>query len=78
MSGKPAPKTGGVYKLTLTANNGVNPNATQRFTLTVDQAPAYKSAATTTFHEGAVDTLHVSTFGDPTPGKITMTGTGWW
>ncbi|MCB0156435.1 MAG: hypothetical protein KDF65_16680, partial [Anaerolineae bacterium] len=37
--GTPAAGTAGVYNLVLTANNGVNPNATQNFTLTVRNGP---------------------------------------
>jgi large repetitive protein len=35
LSGTPAAGTGGVYHVTFTASNGVSPNATQNFTLTV-------------------------------------------
>ena len=44
LSGTPAAGTGGVYALTFTAANGVLPNATQAFTLTVNEAPAITSA----------------------------------
>src|SRR5262249_44211090 len=37
LSGTPAAGTGGSYPITITAANGVNPNATQTFTLTVNQ-----------------------------------------
>ena len=40
LSGTPDPGTGGTYPLTLSAANGVQPDATQSFTLTVNQAPA--------------------------------------
>ena len=36
LAGTPAAGTGGTYPLTITAANGVAPNATQSFTLTVD------------------------------------------
>lgn len=36
--------SGGLYPVTITAANGVNPNATQSFVLTVNQAPAITSA----------------------------------
>ncbi len=39
LSGTPAAGTGGTYPITITAANGLSPNATQSFTLTVDQAP---------------------------------------
>ena len=45
LSGTPAAATGGTYAITFTASNGTLPNATQNFTLTVNQAPAFSSAA---------------------------------
>ena len=39
LSGTPALLTNGTYPLSLTANNGVAPNATQAFTLTVKSGP---------------------------------------
>ena len=39
VSGTPAAGTGGVYQLTITASNGVSPDATQSFTLTVQGPP---------------------------------------
>ena len=41
LSGTPAAGTGGTYPITITATNGVSPDATQTFTLTVDQAAAH-------------------------------------
>lgn len=37
LSGTPAPGTGGIHGLTFTAANGINPGATQTFTLTVNE-----------------------------------------
>ena len=39
LAGTPAAGTTGTYPLTITANNGVLPNATQSFTLTVGSGP---------------------------------------
>ena len=36
LAGTPAAGTGGTYPFTITATNGVEPHATQSFTLTVD------------------------------------------
>ena len=61
LSGTPASDTGGVYNLTFTAHNGVGSDATQPFTLTVNQAtqaPAITSANSTTFAVGTAGTLH--------------------
>ncbi|HUD17233.1 MAG TPA: choice-of-anchor Q domain-containing protein, partial [Acidimicrobiales bacterium] len=38
LSGTPDPTTGGSYPITIGATNGVSPDATQAFTLTVDEA----------------------------------------
>ena len=43
------------------------PDATQSFTLTVDQAPAITSADNTTFTTGTLGTFTVTTTGFPTP-----------
>ena len=40
LAGAPAAGTAGVYPLTITASNGVNPNATQNFTLYVAGTPS--------------------------------------
>ena len=64
LSGTPAAGTGGIYPFTITASNGISPNATQSFTLTVDQAPAITSASATTFTVG-------------TAGSFTATATGY-
>jgi sugar lactone lactonase YvrE len=66
LSGTPAAGTGGTYNLTFTASNGTPTNATQSFTLTVDQAPAITSAASTIFTVGAAGTLMVTASGYPT------------
>ncbi len=50
LSGTPAAGTGGAYPITITATNGVGPDATQAFTLTVDQAPAITSGAEHDLH----------------------------
>ena len=65
LAGTPAAGTGGTYPISFTASNGVSPNDTQNFTLTVDQAPAVTSAAATTFVEGAAGTFTVHTSGVP-------------
>ncbi|MFZ0303353.1 MAG: putative Ig domain-containing protein, partial [Terracidiphilus sp.] len=67
LSGTPAAGTGGTYPLTITASNGVGTNATQSFTLTVDQAPAITSAGSTTFTTGAAGSFTVTTSAYPSP-----------
>jgi Tol biopolymer transport system component len=74
VSGTPGGGTGGMYPLTITAANGVLPNATQSFTLTVNQAPAITSANAATFAVGSAGTFTVTTSGFPTAATITTTG----
>ncbi len=73
LSGTPAAGTGGSYPITITANNTISPNATQNFSLTVDQAPAITSANNVTFVVGLVSSFTVTTTGFPDP-AITRSG----
>lgn len=75
LSGSPAVDTGGSYPFTITATNGVGPDATQSFTLTVRQPPRFTSAELTTFTLGATAAFTVTTSsGVPTtPVTITVT-----
>src|SRR4029077_20570827 len=66
LAGTPAAGTGGTFALTITAANGVVPDATQNFTLTVNQAPAITSPAETAFAVGIASTFTVTTTGFPT------------
>jgi len=85
LAGTPATGSNGVYPLTITASNGVSPNATQSFTLTVDASPFITSGDNTTFSEGSVGDFTVTTTGTPTaaitehghlPAGITFTDFG--
>ena len=67
LSGTPPVGSGGTYLFTITASNGASPNATQQFTLTVDQAPAIGSANQTTFTVGGLGSFAVDGSGFPTP-----------
>jgi hypothetical protein len=67
LSGTPASNTGGVYTFTITASNGVSPNATQLFTLTIDQAPAVTSSNNISFYVGVSSSFTVTATGYPTP-----------
>ncbi len=73
LSGTPAAGTGGSYPLTFTAANGVSPNATQNFTLTINQAPSITSAASVIFAPGILNSFTVTATGFPTP---TLSATG--
>jgi hypothetical protein len=65
LSGKPTMP--GTYTLTFTADNGVNPNATQTFTLQVNQAPAITSPNNATFIVGLNNSFTVTATGTPAP-----------
>ncbi len=67
LSGTPAAGTGGTYALVFTASNGAGSDATQNFTLTVNEAPAITSADSATFTEGNFGSFTVSASGFPAP-----------
>lgn len=71
LAGTPAAGTQGTYALSLTATNGVSPNAAQSFTLTIQAqagtAPQITSANAATFTVGEAGTFSVTTTGTPTP-----------
>jgi hypothetical protein len=72
LSGDPQAGTAGVYTFTVSASNGVQPDATQSFTLTVD--PAVTSADSTTFVVGRSASFVVTTTGFPSPPALSETG----
>jgi large repetitive protein len=74
LSGTPLPGTGGTYDLTFSASNGVSPDATQSFLLTVNQAPLITSSNSTTITVGAAGSFTVTANGFPVP-TIDETGT---
>jgi choice-of-anchor C domain-containing protein len=85
LAGTSAAGTGGTYPLTITASNGTAPDATQSFTLTVDEAPAITSQASATLIGGVGDSVTVTTTGFPVPvlaesgslpAGVTFTGNG--
>jgi hypothetical protein len=66
LSGTPLINSCGVFPLVLKAQNVVG-QATQNFTLTVNQAPNFTSPNSTTFTVGVNGSFTVSAFGCPTP-----------
>jgi hypothetical protein len=66
LSGNPALGTAGSYTFTITAHNGIGSDATQNFTLQVNEKPIITSGATTTFTVGTLGTFTVQTTGTPT------------
>jgi hypothetical protein len=67
ISGKPAAGTGFDYPLTLTAHNGLGSDATETFTVTVKQPPAFTSPASVGFAQGLPNLFTITTTGFPTP-----------
>jgi hypothetical protein len=65
LSGTPQTGTGGSYTLTISADNGVNPLATETFTLIVNEVPQITSANGTTFTVGTNGTFQVTANGFP-------------
>jgi len=69
LAGTPAPGSSGSYPITITASNGVSPDASQSFTLSVSPAlaaPVITSATAATFAAGQASTFPVTTTGNPT------------
>ena len=75
ISGTPAPGTAGNYPIIITAANGVSPNATQSFMLTVQAAPQITSANATTFTVGSGGNFTVAATGYPAPTFSVASGT---
>lgn len=65
LSGTPASGSAGVYPITITASNGVPPDATQSFTLIVDAAPAFTSANSTTLTTCSAGSFTITTTSYP-------------
>ena len=74
LAGTPAAGTSGVYHFTIDATNGVNPDATQSFTLTVDVSPGITRRDHTTFTEGQGGHVHRDHRRDCPTAAVTETG----
>jgi LPXTG-site transpeptidase (sortase) family protein len=72
LTGTPAAGTAGVYTLHVTATNSAGTD-THTFTLTINQAPAFTSANTTTFTVGTAGSFTITTSGRPNA-TVTITG----
>jgi hypothetical protein len=73
LNGTPGAGTGGTYNVSLKATNGVGTDATQSFTLTVNQPSAITSATNTTFSVGTAESFTVTATGYPLP-TLSQTG----
>lgn len=68
ISGNPSAGTGGVYRFSIVASNGVSPNFTQNFVLTISEAPAFTSLSSMIVTAGhAVTPLRLTARGFPAP-----------
>lgn len=67
ITGTPATGTVGTYPITIIAHNGVGADATQAFTLFVNQASGFSSPNGATFYLGAVNSFTVTMTGSPAP-----------
>ena len=85
LAGTPAAGSGGTYTFGIDASNGISPDGTQTFTLTVDQAPSITSGDSATFSEGNAGSSTITTSGFPTaalsesgplPSGVTFTDNG--
>ena len=63
----PAAESGGLYPITFTARNGIAPDYAQQFNLTVFQAPAITSVASSTFAAGTAGSFALTATGFPAP-----------
>lgn len=72
LGGTPQPTTGGLYDVTIDGSNGVAPDATWPFALTVNEAPSL-SAPDATFRVGTAGSTDLTVGGFPAP---TVTATG--
>jgi hypothetical protein len=74
LSGTAGADTGGLYQLTLTASNGIETNAVQAFTLTVNEAPQITSANNKTCVVGTFCTFTLTALGFPVPSAAHTSG----
>ena len=75
LSGIPASGTGGTHSFTIQAANGVGSPATQTFTLSVTQAPAFTSANRSTLSVGSASNFQFTVNGTPAPTFSLLSGT---
>lgn len=74
IGGTPAPGSGGIHGLVITASNGIGADAVQAFTLTVDSSPAFTSAPAAVFSAGTPGSFPVTTTGAPPVITIALGG----
>ena len=67
LSGTPDAGTKGTYNITFTAQNGVDPDVTQNFTLVVSGLLAFRTDNASTFTVGSSGSFQLTASGGPTP-----------
>lgn len=67
LAGKPTASAGGVYAITLTAANGISPDATQKLSIIVAEQAAFASSPTVSFAVGHAGSFTVVATGFPAP-----------
>ncbi|HEX4443355.1 MAG TPA: putative Ig domain-containing protein [Galbitalea sp.] len=76
IAGTPDAAAGGSFPLTITAGNGISPDATQHFTLVITRSIVIGTAAQAVFQVGQSGTHAVTTIaGYPTSSTLTLFGT---
>ncbi|MCC6150605.1 MAG: hypothetical protein IT461_10170 [Planctomycetes bacterium] len=73
LSGTPAAGQGGTYNLAIVCSNGISPDANQAFTLTVNEAPTFTSAAPANGTQGVPYTHNYAASGFPATFTFTLT-----
>lgn len=73
LEGWPFLGDGGVYTITLTASNGVSPDATQTFTLTINEKPSFTPSSVQYLQLGTYSVIPVDLLSSGFPGPVVMT-----
>ncbi len=73
LAGTPVDSSGGTYDITIDGSNGVGPDATWPFALTVNEAPGLDAPATATFRVGTAGSSSFDVDGFPAP-VVTASG----
>jgi hypothetical protein len=74
LSGTPAAGSAGLYPVTITADNGVSPAATQNLTLSVDESPSFTSGLSASFTVGSAGQFQVTTGAEYPVPSLTESG----
>jgi Tol biopolymer transport system component len=74
LAGAPVAGTSGVHALTFRASNGIEPDATQNFALTIHESPRFTSGTSASFSPGIPGAFTVTTGGFPA-GDLSQSGT---